>query len=213
LARLLSGFHHACLTFLSYLSDRVQAVSINGWVSSHKKLHYRAPQCSVLGPKLFTLHIQPQSENISWSRCSHDKFADNTHFHWFLAPSDFHSLIDDAEQYVDSVWRWVTGNRLKLNTDKTEALLVGSCRRVSVSQSNHLGVGNRDMSKISTLSMVKHTDHISCSAYLKIRRISLIHHLLTTKATAQLMCSFVLSWLDYCNSLLTVINCDQMYRL
>ena len=60
--------------------------------------------------------------------------------------------------------------------------------------------------------MVKHTDHISCSAYLKIRRISLIHHLLTTKATAQLMCSFVLSWL-YCNSLLTVINCDQMYSL
>ena len=32
-------------------------------------------------------------------------------------------------------------NRLKLNNDKTEALLVGSCRRVSVSQDNHLGVG------------------------------------------------------------------------
>ena len=38
-------------------------------------------------------------------------------------------------------------------------------------------------------------------------------YLLVTKATAQLMCSFVLSWLDYSNSLLIDINCDQMYRL
>ena len=56
LGRLLNGFHHVCLTFLSYLSDRVQAVSVNGWVSSHKRLHYRAPQCSVLGPKLYSVH-------------------------------------------------------------------------------------------------------------------------------------------------------------
>ena len=31
----------------------------------------------------------------------------------------------------------MTGNRLKLNNDKTEALVVGSRRRVSVSQNNH----------------------------------------------------------------------------
>ena len=60
--------------------------------------------------------------------------------------------------------------------------------------------------------MVKHTDHISRSACLEIRRINSIRQLPTTKATAQLMCS-VLSRLDYCNSLLTDFNCDQMYRM
>ena len=39
----------------------------------------------------------------------------------------------------------------------------------------------------STLSTVKHIDHISHSAYLEIRRISSTRHLLTTKATAQLV--------------------------
>ena len=59
--------------------------------------------------------------------------------------------------------------------------------------------------------MVKHADHISRSSYLEIRRISSIRHLLTTKATVQLMCSFVLfSRLDYCNSLFVDINCDQL---
>ena len=65
----------------------------------------------------------------------------------------------------------------------------------------------------ATLSMAKHIDHISRSVYFEIRRISSIRHLLTTKATAQLMCSLVLSRLDGCNSLLVDIYCDQIYRL
>ena len=123
-------------------------------------------------------------------------------------------------------------NRLKLNNDKAEALLAGSCRRVSVKHDDrfnhdisvphddHLRAGNYD---ISFKGHVKHlgvyidaivyTDHISRSAYLEIRRISSIRHLLARKATAQLMCSFVLMKLDYGNSLLVDINCDQMYRL
>ena len=74
----------------------------------------------------------------------------------------------------------MTGNRLKLNNDKTEALVVGSRRRVSVSQGSHLRVGSHNISFKShvkslgvytdaTLSMAKHTDHIIRLAFLKIR--------------------------------------------
>ena len=45
--------------FSPYLSDRIQSVSVNGQVSSQKKLHYGVPHGSVLGPILFTLHTQP----------------------------------------------------------------------------------------------------------------------------------------------------------
>ena len=115
----------------------------------------------------------------------------------------------------------MTGNRLKLNNDKTEALVVGSRRRVSVSQGSHLRVGSHNISFEShvkslgvyidaNLSMAKHIDHISRSVYLEIRRISSVRHLLMRKATFQLMCSFVLSRLDYRNSLLIDITSDQM---
>ena len=114
----------------------------------------------------------------------------------------------------------MTGNRLKLNSDTTEAILVGSCRRVSVSQDSHLRVANHISFKghvrnlgvyiYPTVSMVKHIYHSNCSAPLKIRTVSSVSHLLMTKATAQLMCSFVLSLLDYCNSLHIDINCDQI---
>ena len=78
----------------------------------------------------------------------------------------------------------MTANRLKLNNDKTEALVVGSRRRVSVSQDSHLRVGSHDISFKShvkslgvyidaTLSMAKHIDHMCRSVYLEISRIAL----------------------------------------
>ena len=58
----------------------------------------------ILGPVLFTLYIQPLSEVISRSRCGCHKFADDTQLDQSSsAPSDFHSLIVDIEQCVDSV--------------------------------------------------------------------------------------------------------------
>ena len=71
-------------------------------------------------------------------RCGHHRFADDIQLHQPSTPSDFHSLIVDVEKCVDCVGRWMTGNRIKLNNDKIEALLVGSRKRVSVLQDNHL---------------------------------------------------------------------------
>ena len=94
---------------------------------------------------------------------------------------------------------------------------------VGGSQDSHLRAGSHISFKShvkslgvytdTTLSMARHTDHISCSAYLEIKKISSVRHLLTRQATVQLMCSFVLSRLDYWNSLLIDITSDQMYRL
>ena len=83
---------------------------------------------------------------VSQRKCNHHKFADNTQLHQSSAPSDFPSLIHNTEQCVDSVWSWMTGNRLKLNNNKTEALVVGSHRRVSVSQDSNLRVDSHDIS-------------------------------------------------------------------
>ena len=92
-----------------------------------------------------------------------------------MIPSVFHTLIYNIEQFIESVGKWMTGNRLKLNNNKIEALVIGSHRRVSVSHHNHLRVSSLDISVKShvksvgvyidaTLPMAKHTDHIRRSA-------------------------------------------------
>ena len=103
----------------------------------------------------------------------------------------------------------MTGNILKLNNDKTETRVVGYRRRVSVSQDSHFRVGIHDISFKchvkslwvyidATLSIAKYIDYISRSAYLEIRRISSVCYLLTRKVIVQMMCSSILSRLDYC---------------
>ena len=64
--------------FSSYLSDRFKSVSVNGRISSHKKLHFGVPHGSVLGPILFTLYTQPLSGIISQRKYNHCNFADDT---------------------------------------------------------------------------------------------------------------------------------------
>ena len=93
--------------------------------SLHKRSFTMEFRKVVLGQVLFTLQVlftQTLSKFISHSRRGHHKFAENTQLHQSSPPSDFHSLIADVEQCADSVGRWMTGNRLKLNNDKTEAL-------------------------------------------------------------------------------------------
>ena len=58
--------------------------------------------------------------------------------------------------------------------------------------------------------MSHHISSVCRSAYPELRRISAIRPFLTTNATATLVCSRVLSRIDYCNSLLAGITSDQI---
>ena len=51
--------------------------------------------------------------------------------------------------------------------------------------------------------MEKHAPNVCRSVYVEIRRVSNIYHYLTTDVTKILVCAFVRSKLDYCNSLLS----------
>ena len=111
---------------------------------------------------------------------------------------------------------WMTAKKLQLNDNKTEAMIILS-NRMSVHSPLpsviHIGdadvpfvssVKNLGVTLDSNLSMSQHISNTCKAAYIQIRHISSIRHLLTTQATQTLVCSLVLSCLDYCNSLLSV---------
>lgn len=55
------------------------------------------------------------------------------------------------------------------------------------------------------LSFHHHISHVCRTAYLKLRKISTIHHYLTTGATNTLIHAFMFLGIDYCNFLLVCI--------
>ena len=92
---------------------------------------------------------------------------------------------------MEHVMAWMDSNKLELNDEKTEALVVGACSRTSVCYREHLNIGGSPIPfqpKVkslgvvldSSLTMSHHISSVCHSAYLELHRISAIHPFLTT---------------------------------
>ena len=120
------------------------------------------------------------------------------------------------QKCIDDIISWMALNKLKLNDNKTEAMIVASGRKsrsLSFSFPDFITVGcasvpvsdsvkNLGVTLDCHLTMKTHVSDLVCSANFELRRISSIRHFLSLDATKTLFSAFVLSRLDYCNSLL-----------
>ena len=126
LSRLYSlfGIQSAALKwFKSYLADRCQFTSVNNSSSPPAQLKYGVPQGSVLGPVLFVLYTTPLSDVIASHSVNHQLFADDTQLQKSAPLNEIDNLTKELCACTDDIKAWMTENQLKLNDDKTEALL------------------------------------------------------------------------------------------
>jgi hypothetical protein len=219
------GVSDSALQWLrSYITDRFMTFTVNNITSAPKRLDFGVPQGSVLGPLLFVLYTHPLSQIVLDSGLDLHKFSDDTQLFNSAPPADFDLVSRQTERCVLRVRCWMESNKLKLNDEKTEAMVVGSRSRTSVLDTGHLAIGGSSISfqpKVRDLGVVLDArltmkDHISSvcrSAYLELRRIASVRPFLTTEATAELTRSRILSKIDYCNSLLAGITSEQIARL
>ena len=105
--------------FRSYLSDRSQFVSINGFNSDYKTIKYGVPQGSVLGPLLFLIFINELNTAIKHSETFH--FADDT---CLLNIKDSVKQINKVvNKDLKFLVQWLNANRISLNVAKTEVAI------------------------------------------------------------------------------------------
>ena len=211
------GFSDTVLDwFTSYLDERTQCVKINDLFSDDVLLPFGVPQGSVLGPLLYTLYTIPLGKIIQKHNLSYHFYADDTQLYLSIEPADVNDLIFSVEKCIADVKFWMEANKLKLNDDKTEAILINP-KNYLVNKSN-LIIGEEEILFNNAaknlgvfidedLSMNCQISNLSKAIYLEIRRLKHISKFVNESCLKTLAASFILSRLDYCNAL--YINLPQ----
>ena len=201
-----NGFHLIWLIVLT--------TSLSNHCSAFTHVHSGVPQGSVLGHMLFTLYIKPLSAIIDSHSIIHHSFAVDLQLQMYAPPVWLYELLHSMQLCISDVKAWATANMLKLNDNKTELILVTSKRTKHLhSLPTSITIGNAQIpfkqyvknfgSTLDChLTMNAHVSNIAQTCYFELRRLASIRRFLTNTAIATLVSAFVLSRIDYRNSLL-----------
>ena len=200
----------------SYLQERTQVVTIGESRSSNRKLVCGVPQGSVLGPKQFIAYIEDVTEVFDKNGVFYHGYADDMQGLRSCPPAQLASVTDSFRNLISDVRDWCSSRGLQLNPLKTELIWFGSSthlRQLAINDSKII-VDNsttidpvrvvRDLGVFfdSELTMHDHISRVSRDCFYQLRRLRLVRRHLSRDVMKCLICSFVLSKLDYCNALL-----------
>ena len=102
--------------FKSYLLNRYQFVSINGYESNKLPMKHGVPQGSVLGPLLFLIYIYINDLHNSIKYCEVCHFADDTNLLISKSPKLIQNYINFD---LKNLCKWLRANKISLNSSKT----------------------------------------------------------------------------------------------
>ena len=125
--------------FKSYLTGRSQGIKLGNCLYSRSYRSFGVPQGSVFGPLLFTLYTTSLSSLISGHAIPHHLYADDSQLYISFSSGNSAAALNGLLSCLASVQSWMSTNKLKLNPDKTEFLLIGNEQQ----QSKYLSVSNR----------------------------------------------------------------------
>ena len=113
-----SGFHPICPTASSLSPLEASLQNLFHFSLEFSRGLYWAPFCS------------PLSNTIQKHQFDYHKYADDTELEKAALPSDFSQVSRETEVCVADVNDWMNKNKLKLNEEKTELLVVGNLTRL-----------------------------------------------------------------------------------
>ena len=115
--------------FNSYLRNRDQKVIIGDAFSGAVSLETGVPQGSGGGPGAYTRYTRNLGTLIRELMLLFHLFADDTQLYQSVDPKSKDSQIrgrDQIENGIGEIGKWMNRNKLKLNKEKTEFIMIGS---------------------------------------------------------------------------------------
>lgn len=210
--------------FRSYLTDRMEHVLCNGVESPVRTVMFGVPQGSVLGPLLFLLYTADLEIIAQQFGVEAHLYADDSQMYVFNSPHAMKSADERLLRCLDEIARWMQSNRLSLNPSKTQFMRCATTRRLTQLSSSPItfcgqqiwpvsSVRNLGVTVDSSLSFCTHVNRVVSSCFYQLRRIKSSLKALPLETAKTLVNCFVVSRLDYCNSLLAGVPQTTLDRL
>ena len=197
-----------------------------GVSSGSSTLKYGVLEAFVLRPLLFTIYMLPLTAIMRKHNIMFHSYADDTQLYLSFSPTKaegFHAL-SCLMKCVSEIELWMKANLLKLNTEKTEILILGTKSVITKYHLDDFRVGVSSTSPSETvrnlgcifdpvLNMACHVTSLCKSAYYHLYNLGKVRKCLSRGITEKFIHVFVSSRLDYGNSLLYGINSYLLDKL
>ena len=133
--------------------------------------------------------------------------------------------IDAIQDCVSSIRTWMVVNKLKLNEDKTEIILIEAqpqLNKINISRLNigqaSVPVGNSAVRNLgcwfdSNVNMITHINKACQSSFYHLSNIRQTRKHLSPRSTKLLVQAVIMARIDYCNSLLYNIPAIHQSKL
>jgi len=132
--------------------------------------------------------------------------------------------IKAMQDCITDIRKWMLADRLKLNDDKTEFIIIGTRQQLAKVSVDSLCIGDETITLSNEvknlgcwfdtqLKMDAHINKCCRAAFFHLFNIRRIRKFLSYNTVQILINAFVISRLDYCNSLLYGLPANQIYKL
>ena len=219
------GFSSTVYNWLSsYLTGRTQYVEYANQRTEPRRVVYGVPQGSVLGPLLFVLYTTEIGNIVASNDLNHHSFADDSQIYSSCHASKVPELKARLLSCISEITDWTKSNRLQINPSKTEFIWCTTARRGKTFDREPFALGDTTVEPSTSvrnlgayidadMSMTTHINHLVRTCFYHLRRIKHIRRYITTKTAILLVNSFVISRVDYCNSLLVGLPKCHLHRI
>jgi len=153
-------------------------------------------------------------------------YADDTQIYISFSAKDAVASLEYLSSVLRGIYGWLSANRLALNANKTEYLIVGLRQQKAklLNQSLDLNFAGSSVQPSAVvrnlgvlfdgdLSMSSHVLNVCRTSFMCIRSLRQIRSMLDFNSAKLVANALVMSKLDYCNSLLYGINAGLVHRL
>ena len=180
-----------------------------------------------LVPLLYTIYSSKLFSIIKSHLPSAHSYVDDTQLYLSFPPLENTGeaeALDAMEKCIADVRSWMINDKLMLNDDKTEFLVIGTSKQRSKGSFSSIRVGDVDVISVysvknlgswfdSHMDMATHITKTRGSALFYLYNIGHIRKYLTRECTEKLIHAYITSRLDYCNSLLYGVPDHHMQKL